>query len=1119
MIERAHILIVEDELIVAKEIESDLKSFGYAVSGIARSSEAALEAVSALAPDVILMDIKLSGQTDGIEVAEQVMRRYDIPVIFVSAFSDETTLQRAKETTPYGYLLKPFEPKELHTTIEMALYKHGMERRLKESERRLRLITESMLDMVGEVDPDCTFRYVSPSHTAVLGYEVSELLGRSAYEFVHPEDVERLKPALARALTEGKRVTVEVRFRSRSGRQIWLECNISRIAGMRGDTIGAVVGSRDITAKHEAEERMHRSQAQLSSVIASAMDAIITIDEQQRIVLFNQSAEHIFKCSAQEVIGQSINRFIPAPLREKHDGYIRAFDALGDEFQHFNGMMTKARALRATGEEFPFEASVSKTIAEGRRYFTVIMRDITEKKRAEDALRQSEERYRLVVTQMPAQLWTTDLDLRFTSMQGVGFRTIGVEPHQLDGLAIQEFFNTSDPNYPPIAAHRRALQGESLNYDVTINGRTFEAHVEPLRDKQARTIGTLGVAFDITERKKAEEALYRERNLLRTIIEAIPDEVYVKDRDCRMILANKTALRMCGVHSVDDILGKTDVDLFKTPLAEQHLREEQKIIATGIPLLNVENNRYHPETGLIQRSILISKYPLHDASGAIIGLVGVNRDNTERRRSIEQMRRANLVIENTNTVIFIWNPSRDFAVEYVSNNITIFGYTQSELMGGAISFLSIIHPKDVKAVLDTVSKHTSLGHYHVSGDFRILCKTGETRWVNNRTNIIRNSTGEVTHYEGILQDITERKRTEHSLQLTQFSVDHSSDSVFWISNTGSFVYVNHAACRQLGYTREEFLSLSLGDIEPGASIEHLWEQWRACEACGENALNFDTVQRTKSGEHIPVEARINRMEFGDVEYFFVSVRSIKKRKEAEEALRTSMNNALKFSTLAAHELRTPLAVIRNQLEETLTQGTPPKKLRQTIASVYDEMLNLTNIVGDLLNLSKMQAGSFELRPARTALHTIMQEFYDEALFLTRPKDITIVLRKCPKAFIMADVPRLRQVLFNLLDNALKHTPAHRQIRFGYTLEAATARLYFEDTGEGIPPEKLARIFDPYYRAGSDQYKTDGIGLGLTLVKWIVELHQGSISVESVPGKGTTFRILLPLDCPLSTDAL
>ena len=1115
--ERAQILIVEDELIVAKEIESDLRGFGYSVAGIARSADTAFIAIASSHPDLILMDIKLNGQIDGIQTAEQVMLRYDIPVIFISAFSDETTLQRAKETAPFGYLLKPFEPKELHTTIEMALYKHGMEKKLRQNERRLRLITDSMLDMVSQTDDAGRFVYVSPSHKHVLGYDSAELLETTYLEYVHPDDLAFVRLKIEEARAHCTRNTFELRFRHRNGQYLWLEADCNCVRSTGGEMIGTVFGARNITARHEAEARMRSSQAQLASVIGSAMDAIITIDGDHRIVLFNDAAETMFACRADEAIGQPLSKFIPAPLREAHDRYIDTFAGLTDDFRRFTGMMNTAQGVRTNGEAFSFEASISKTQSDGKPYFTVIMRDITERNRAEDALRRSEERYRLLVTQLPAQVWTTDLALRFTSTQGVGFGAIGVGPHQLDGLAIQEFFNTNDPAYPPMAAHRQALLGESVNYEMTIADHTFEAHVEPLRDSQGVVIGTLGVALDFTERKQAEEELHRERNLLRTIIEAIPDEVYVKDRQGRIILANQTSIRMCGVSSIDELLGKTDPDIFGTPEADLALANEQRLVATGIPMLNVEKERYHPQTGMLERSILVSKYPLHDAQGAIVGLVGINRDITDRRRSIEQMRRANLVIENTETIIFIWRPLHDLPVEYVSNNITIFGYTQSELMNGAISFLSVIHPDDLPVVLDTIADSTRRGVQRLHTDFRILCKNGETRWVNNRMKIVRDADGVVTNYEGIMQDITERKRAEHSLQLTQFSVDHASDAVFWISNTGAFMYVNRAACRQFGYTRDELAALTISDIDPRSSIERLWERLHECERRGESSFTADLMAVTKSGGEIPVEVTINRMEFGDTEYFFVSARNIKVRKEAEAALRTSMSNALKFSTLAAHELRTPLAIIRNQLENSLTPGMTPKKLRETIAAVYDEMLSLTNIVGDLLNLSKMQAGTFELKLARTPLHTVIQEFYDEALFLTRPKDITIVLKKCPKAFIAADVPRLRQVLFNLLDNALKHTPTHRQIRFGYAVEDSLVRLYFEDTGEGIPAEKVAKIFDAYYRAGDDLYKTDGIGLGLTLVKWIVELHRGTISVESVSGKGTSFFITLPLDTSLPAD--
>jgi len=185
-------------------------------------------------------------------------------------------------------------------------------------------------------------------------------------------------------------------------------------------------------------------------------------------------------------------------------------------------MMTKAKGVRTTGEEFAFEASISKTESGGKRFFTIILRDITERKHAEDAL--APERRTVQAPCDAASRTGVDdgSDAAFYVDPGRRFHGDRSRSSSARRLAVQEFFNTDDPLYAPIAAHRRALLGESVNYEMTIAGHTFEAHVEALRDSHTAIIGTLGAAFDITERKRAEEELQRERNLLRTIIEAIP---------------------------------------------------------------------------------------------------------------------------------------------------------------------------------------------------------------------------------------------------------------------------------------------------------------------------------------------------------------------------------------------------------------------------------------------------------------------------------------------------------------------------------------------------------------------------------------------------------------------
>lgn len=231
--------------------------------------------------------------------------------------------------------------------------------------------------------------------------------------------------------------------------------------------------------------------------------------------------------------------------------------------------------------------------------------------------------------------------------------------------------------------------------------------------------------------------------------------------------------------------------------------------------------------------------------------------------------------------------------------------------------------------------------------------------------------------------------------------------------------------------------------------------------------------------------------------------------EVIEKMRGSMRQTLSFSSLASHELRTPLAVMRNQLESALRPEVQTETLHQTVASTYDEILRLNRIVDDLLSLSTMQAGTFKLQQERRDLSVVLHDFHEEAQLLAGEKNIAVILEENADATVIIDVLRVRQMLFNLLDNAIKHTPAQGKIFLSSKREAHDVVLRFADTGAGIPAAQLAKIFDPFYRASSHS-SIQGAGLGLALVRWIVETHHGTISVQSELQRGTTFHIRLPL---------
>lgn len=184
---KAKIFISEDETIIAKDLEERLKRLGYTVSGMAATGEKTLKGIEETKPDIILLDIVLKGPMDGIEIADYVRRNYDIPIIFLTAYADAETLQRAKLTEPFGYILKPFEQRELYVTIEVALYKHKLESKLKQNEQWLQTILESISDGIIAIDTQQTVKFLNSSAELITGWSRGDLIGKPIMELFQTE--------------------------------------------------------------------------------------------------------------------------------------------------------------------------------------------------------------------------------------------------------------------------------------------------------------------------------------------------------------------------------------------------------------------------------------------------------------------------------------------------------------------------------------------------------------------------------------------------------------------------------------------------------------------------------------------------------------------------------------------------------------------------------------------------------------------------------------------------------------------------------------------------------------------------------------------------------------------
>jgi PAS domain S-box-containing protein len=249
------ILVVEDGLIMARDIERRLHTMGYGVAGLAQSGEEAARMVMHVKPDLVLMDVSLKGGMDGIQTAQKIREMIDIPVVYVTAYSDDGTLARARATNPFGYVLKPFEEKELRTTIEMALYRHALDKQLRENEQRYRMLSELTASyaysLVVAPDGGITVEWVTEAFERLTGLSGGAIIRHEDY--VHPDDVE-MPAQRMRKLFSGENMVHEYRIRLRDGGYQWMRDHAHPSPRKQGEPLTVTGSVQDITQSKTAED-------------------------------------------------------------------------------------------------------------------------------------------------------------------------------------------------------------------------------------------------------------------------------------------------------------------------------------------------------------------------------------------------------------------------------------------------------------------------------------------------------------------------------------------------------------------------------------------------------------------------------------------------------------------------------------------------------------------------------------------------------------------------------------------------------------------------------------------------------------------------------------------------
>ncbi|MEH1942113.1 MAG: EAL domain-containing protein [Nostoc sp.] len=372
-----NILVVEDEMIVAMDIQNRLRKFGYTVLGLADSGEEAIKKAADNSLDLVLMDIHLKGKMDGIEAAQIIHNIFNVPVIYLTANADESTLERAKGTEPFGYILKPFKEKELKFTIEITLSKHRTEKKLKQNEQWLTTVLKSIGDAVITSDASGTVTFMNPIAEVLTGWKYSDAYGKETTEvfnIAHEKTRTIIESPVAEVLDFGVAINLpeQTILIARNGAEIPIDDSVAPIKDDNGNITGAVFVFQDITERKQILEALARRQQEFKALVENAPDIISRFNTQLRYVYVNPAIENITGISPETFIGKTntelnlpeefcriCNRKLQQVFKTKQETEFECSLAIAFQIKHYHTRLVPE--LASDGSVF-FVLSIARNI-------------------------------------------------------------------------------------------------------------------------------------------------------------------------------------------------------------------------------------------------------------------------------------------------------------------------------------------------------------------------------------------------------------------------------------------------------------------------------------------------------------------------------------------------------------------------------------------------------------------------------------------------------------------------------------------------------------------------------------------------------------------------------------
>ncbi|MCS6305923.1 MAG: PAS domain S-box protein [Nitrospira sp.] len=614
-------------------------------------------------------------------------------------------------------------------------------------------------------------------------------------------------------------------------------------------------------------------------------------------------------------------------------------------------------------------------------------------------------------------------------------------------------------------------------------------------------------------RQKAEEQLLVGQFRLKGIIESAMDAIITVDEDQRLVLFNRAAEQMFG-YSAQEAIGQPLDRFVPDRFRDVHRHHIHTFGRSGVTsrkmgkLGTVMGLRSNGEEFPIEAAISHI-----DVDGKKYYTV-ILRDITERKRAEdllqESQRQLTTLIGNLPGYVYRCRNDRGWIFEYLSDGVSdLTGYTMEEyLVQRTIAYGTNTHPGDRERVRQDVLAALEQ-HRPFELTYRILTKAGEVKWVWERGEGIYAQDGTLSYLEGFITDVTERKRAEHLLRQSEERYRRLiavSPYAILVNRGDHIIFANDRAIKLFGAVKaEEILEKSPMDLFHADDHDIVRERIRELfEGTAQGPMLEGTIV-TLGGKAVDVEVSGARFVDEEGPAILIMLRDVSERKRLQDQLRRTERVA-ELGTLAsgmAHEIGTPMNVILGRAEYLMDRVTE-EPIKRGLRTIITQVERITKVMNQLLSFARRKAPQRVPLDLRKVIEDGM-EMFQERLARNQIRIKMEMAEPCP--MVLADADQMSQVLLNLVMNALHAMPEGGTLRVGLEPERPMVKLTIVDTGHGIPPEAIGNIYDPFF---TTKEFGKGTGLGLTVVKGIIEEHQGSIVVESEEGKGTRFTVLLPM---------